>query len=137
MKNILPLALLGAGAYFLLNKRKKRGSVYVAPVETLSEAEYNKTDAVIDAEKSGLSLPEAIDTAKNVLSKLKDAKIDIFHAGKKTTLRKGLKKVKLTSANKKFFKDLKSKSGKRLSNKQKKASVLAINTITSGKMRFF
>jgi len=137
MKNILPIALLGAGAYFLLNKKKRRGSVYVAPVETLSEAEYNKTDAVIDADKSGLSLPEAIDTAKNVLSQLKDAKIDIFSGGKKTTFRKGLKKVKLTPANKQFFKNLKSKSGKRLSTKQQKASVLAINTITSGKLRFF
>lgn len=124
-KNLLTYAIIGAGAYYFFMKKKRTGRVFVPEVETISKEEFEKTDAVIDADKSNLSLPEAIETAKGIAEKLKNAKIKIFSKGKTATFRSGLKKVKLTPENKAFFKSLSKKTGKKLSTKQQKALKLA------------
>lgn len=128
-KNLITYAILGAGAYYLFMRKKRSGRVIVPEVETISKEQFEATDANIDADKAGLTLPEALETAKNIADKLKDAKINIFKGGKKTTLRKGLKKVKLTPENKAFFKKLRMKGGKRLSTKQQKALKFATSNI--------
>jgi len=127
-KNLLTYAIIGAGAYYFFMRKKRTGRVIVPEVETISKEQFDQTDATVNADKAGLSLPEAIETAKNIVEKIKDAKIDIIHKGKKSTFRAGLKKVKLTPANKTFFKKIKSAKGKRLSTKQQKAVKLALTT---------
>jgi len=129
-KNLLLYAIIGAGAYWIYKNRKPKrtGRVIVPEVETISEVEFNKTDAVVNADEKGISLPEAIEKAKDIVNTIKDAKIDIFHKGKKSTIRAGRKKVKLTAENKKFFKNIKNKKGKRLTTRQQKDVKLALTT---------
>jgi hypothetical protein len=129
-KNLITYAILGAGAYWIYKNRKPKrtGKIIIEPLEKLSEAEFNKTDAVIDADAKGINLTDAIEKAKDIVSQIKDAKIDILHKGKKSTIRAGRKKVKLTKENKEFFKKIKNKKGRRLSTKQQKDVKLALTT---------
>ena len=129
-KNLITYAILGAGAYWIYKNRKPKrtGKIIIEPLEKLSEAEFNKTDAVIDADAKGINLTDAIEKAKDIVSQIKDAKIDILYKGKKSTIRAGRKKVKLTKENKEFFKKIKNKKGRRLSTKQQKDVKLALTT---------
>lgn len=125
-QNVLLIAALAVGAYFLTRRPKRRGSVIVPDPSVITEQQFyspestQPADVTIDANKQGLSLPEAIEVAKGVADKLKDVKIDILKGGQKRTLRSGTKKVKLTKANKQFFKEER-KKGKRYTKKQKEA----------------
>lgn len=135
-QNVLLIAALAVGAYFLTRRPKRRGSVIVPDPTVITEQQFyspestQPADATIDADKQGLTLPAAIEVAKNVADKLKDVKIDIFKGGKKRTFRAGRKKVKLTAANKKYFTELGKKTGRKFSakeQKQIKATVTAIS----------
>jgi hypothetical protein len=128
-KNLLTYAILGAGAYYFFMRKKRTGRVIVPEVETISKEQFDQTDATVNADKAGLSLPEALETAKNIADQLKDAKINIFKGGKKLTIRKGIKKVKLTADNKAFFKKLRMKGGQKLSTKQKKSVKFATTNL--------
>lgn len=125
-QNVILIAALAVGAYFLTRRPKRRGSVIVPDPSVITEQQFyspestQPADVTIDANKQGLSLPEAIEVAKGVADKLKDVKIDILKGGQKRTLRSGTKKVKLTKANKQFFKTEK-KKGKTYTKKQKQA----------------
>ena len=141
-ENILLLAALGIGAYFILGRKKRRGSVIVDDINVLSKEQFESpsstapADITIDADKRGLDLPAAIEVAKNVADKLKDVKIDIFKGGKKRTLRAGRKKVKLTAENRKFFANLGKKTKRKFSVKQQKTIKQAVANITSPGFRF-
>lgn len=128
-KNLLTYAIIGVGAYYFFMRKKRTGRVIVPEVETISKEQFEQTDATVNADKAGLSLPEALETAKNIADQLKDAKINIYKGGKKTTLRKGLKKVKLTPENKDFFKKITMKGGKKLSTKQQKSVKFATTNL--------
>lgn len=135
-QNILLLAALGIGAYFILGRKKRRGSVIVDDVNILTKEQFESpastapADATIDADKQGLTLPAAIEVAKNVADKLKDVKIDIFKGGKKRTFRAGRKKVKLTADNKKYFTELGKKTGRKFSAKEQKQIKATVTAIT-------
>lgn len=141
-QNILILAALGLGAYFLTRRPKRRGSVIVDEPITITKEQFEgqtptvPADVTIDADKQGLSLPAAVEVAKNVADKLKDVKIDIFKGGQKRTLRAGKKKVKLTPENKRFFANLGKKTKRKFSVKQQKQIKSAVANITSGGFRF-
>ena len=140
--NLLILAALGAAAYFLTRKPKRRGSVIVDEPITLTKEQFEgsastvPTDVTINADQQGLNLPAAIEVAKKVADKLKDVKIDIFKGGQKRTLRAGRKKVKLTAENKRFFANLGKKTKRKFSVKQQKQIKSAVANITSGGIRF-
>ena len=103
-KNNNTILLLAAGAAAFLfirsrNKPTRRGEVFVDPVQTVapgSEAWTNQPDAIIDADKQSLSLPEALSMAKDVAAQVKDALVVIKSKKKKMALRTGRKKVKNT-----------------------------------------
>lgn len=141
-QNILLLAALGIGAYFILGRKKRRGSVIVDDVNILTKEQFESpastapADITIDADKQGISLPVAIEVAKNVADKLKDAKIDIFKGGKKRTLRSGTKKVKTTPRTKINFRELSKKTGKKWTKKEQKAIQQITNQFAAGGFRF-
>lgn len=142
-QNILLLAALGIGAYFILGRKKNRSRVIVDTDPTiLSREQYESpaptapADVTIDADKQGISLPVAIEVAKNVADKLKDAKIDIFKGGKKRTLRSGTKKVKTTPRTKINFRELSKKTGKKWTKKEQKAIQQVTNQFAAGGFRF-
>ena len=141
-QNILLLAALGIGAYFILGRKKRRGSVFVDEPTILNKEQFESpastapADVTIDADKQDLTLPAAVEVAKNVADQLKNVKIDIFKGGKKRTLRAGTKKVKLTAANRKFFAELGKKTKRKFSVKQQKQIKTAVANITSPGFRF-
>lgn len=90
---ILIIAALGAGAYYAYKKGlfgKKTDEGAEAPGEAEPGAEpatdKEKTDAVIDTVKQGITIPQAIEKAKEIATQLEDSKILI-----KT--REGLKNI--------------------------------------------
>lgn len=92
---ILVLGAAAVAAYFLM--RKKGSTIFpggmMAPAESgAGQVNPEQTDAVIDADKAKLSIPEAIDAVSAVASKIKDLKIEIKKGGQTTTVRTGKKK---------------------------------------------
>lgn len=119
---------LGLAAFLLYKNAKgsKRGEVVVSDSEIVqpgSEAWANQPDAVIDAEKQKLTLPAAMDMAKEILAQAKDAFVIVKHKGGKVGLRSGRKKI---PANK-----MKGRKIKTLRYKGKKLSARRVNKITS------
>lgn len=100
--------LLAAGAAFYFFNKNKTGSMQdianeAAGAAPPGSAEFvEQTDAVIDTTKQKLSLPDALNMAKDIAGQLKDAKIVIKRPGKgkNIAIRKGRKKVSATGKRK-------------------------------------
>lgn len=138
-ENIVLIALLGAGIYYFTRKKRKSSVIVDEPLaitkEQFESPESTVPDATIDADKNKLNLEQAVEVAKNVAEKVKDAVINIKSGGKTRTFRSGKRKVKLTAANRQYFKRLRKKTGKKYTVKQQRAIKMVADNITAG-LRF-
>lgn len=101
--NLLLVAGLGAAAFLFLRGNanggslfRRRGSVEVGPAEIVqpgSEEWAQTPDAVIDTQKQKLSVPEAVNMAKEVISQAKDALVLVKNGKKTVAIRSGRKKL--------------------------------------------
>jgi len=114
---ILIIAALGAGAYYAYKKGMfGKGAEAPADAEPGTEptADKEKTDAVIDTVKQGITIPQAIEKAKEIATQLEDSKILI-----KT--REGLKDIVVRhGAKKKARKELRTTKKKTVKHKRVK-----------------
>ncbi|NDA63709.1 MAG: hypothetical protein EBX50_17005 [Chitinophagia bacterium] len=130
-QNLLLLAAAGAAAYFLF-KRKGTGAGFMMAPTAGQPGETDKTDAVIDADKAKISIPDAIEAVKAVSEKIKDLKVEIKKGGETTTVRTGKKqkagagrKVKKTKTRVKGSKAKRQKTAKVAANVATQAAMQA------------
>ena len=94
-------------------------------------AETEKTDAVIDADKAKISVPDAIEAVKAVSEKIKDLKVEIKKGGETTTVRTGKKQK--AGAGRKVKKTKTRVKGSKA--KRQKAAKVAANVATQAAMQ--
>jgi len=128
---LILLAAAAAAAAFFLMKRRGTGAGLMMRPTTGEPAETEKTDAVIDADKAKITLPDAINAVSAVSEKIKDLKVLIKKDGEVTEVRTGNKqkpgkgkKVKKTKT--------RVKGSKR---KRQKAAKVAANVATQAAMQ--
>ena len=93
-KNLILFAGAAAVAAYFLLRRKDSGMLPGNSMAPTGPAAIDKTDAVIDADKAKISLPDAIEAVSAVSDKIKDLKVLIKKDGQVTEVRTGKKQKK-------------------------------------------